>query len=110
MVKVELLYFDGCPSYLLAEGRLRQILAERGLDTGIEMVRVDTDEAARSLRFLGSPTIRIDGTDLFPTGELMDGALGCRMYATPEGLAGAPTAEMIEQALGSAASKPVRDR
>ncbi|MDP9481440.1 MAG: hypothetical protein M3R38_38220 [Actinomycetota bacterium] len=55
MVKVELLYFDGCPSYLLAEGWLRQILAERGLDTGIEMVRVDTDEAARSLRFLGSP-------------------------------------------------------
>lgn len=109
-MRVELLYFDGCPSYLLAEGRLRQILAERGMDAHIEMVRVETDEEARRLRFPGSPTIRVDGTDLFPTGELMDGALGCRVYATPGGLAGAPTQEMIERALGGAASKPVRDR
>ncbi len=92
--------FDGCPSYLLAEERLRQVLAERGLDTDIEMVRVETDEDARRLRFPASPTIRVDGRDLFPTGEERDGALGCRIYATPEGLAGAPTVGMVGQALG----------
>ncbi len=73
------------------------------------MVRVDTDGEARRLRFPGSPTIRIDGRDVFPTGELADGSLGCRVYATPEGLAATPTAEMIEQALGSVAPEPVSD-
>ena len=102
-MRVELLYFEGCPSYLLAEERLRQIISERGLNTDIGMVRVETDEDAHRLRFPGSPTIRVDGRDLFPTGEERDGALSCRIYATPEGLAGAPTVGMIRQALGRGA-------
>jgi hypothetical protein len=96
---VELLYFNGCPSYVVTEERLRQIIAEQGMDTGIEMVRVETDDDAQRLRFPGSPTIRVDGRDLFPTGEVRDGGLGCRIYATPDGLAGAPTLGMIRQAL-----------
>jgi hypothetical protein len=98
-VRVELLYFDGCPSYTAAEERLRHVLREQGLKAHIEMVRVQTDEEARRLRFPGSPTIRVDGRDLFPTGERVEGALGCRIYPTPEGLAGAPTVGMIERAL-----------
>ncbi len=99
-MRVELLYFDGCPSYLVAEERLRRVLREWGLDAHIEMVRVETDEEALRLAFPGSPTIRVDRRDLFPTGERVEGALGCRIYVTPEGLAGAPTIEMIRQALG----------
>lgn len=99
-MKLELLYFDGCPGYRVAEERLRQIVAEQGLDIDVELVRVETDEEARRLRFPGSPTIRGDGLDLFPAGEERDGALGCRLYATPDGLAGAPTVGMIRQALG----------
>ena len=99
-MKVELLYFDGCPSYTVTEARLQYVLAERGLDTGIDLVRVETEEEAHRLRFPGSPTIRVDGRDLFPTGEERDGALGCRIYKTPEGLAGAPTVGMVGQALG----------
>ena len=94
-MRVELLYFDGCPSYMVAEERLRHVVGERGLNARIEMVRVQTDEEAIRLGFPGSPTIRVDGRDLFPTGELVEGALGCRIYATPEGLAGAPTVGMI---------------
>jgi hypothetical protein len=99
-VRIELLYFDGCPSYLVAEERLRNVLRERGLDVYIEMVRVETDEEALRLGFPGSPTIRVDGTDIFPTAEERGGALGCRVYATPQGLAGAPTVGMIGRALG----------
>ncbi len=58
-MNVELLYFDGRPSYLAVEERLRRVLAERGLDTDIEMVRDGTDEEARRFRLLGSSTIRI---------------------------------------------------
>lgn len=101
-MKVELLYFDGCPSYLTAQERLRTILSEQGLDASIAMVKVDSDTEARRLRFPGSPTVRVDGRDLFPT-EDTEGALGCRVYDTPEGLSGAPTLEMLREAIERAA-------
>ena len=46
-----------------------------------------------------SPTVRVDGRDLFPVPEREDWRLGCRVYATPEGLSGSPSAEMLREAL-----------
>lgn len=98
-MKVEVLYFDGCPTYVAAEETLREVLAEEGIEAGVELVAVNTDEEARRLRFPGSPTIRVGGRDLFPAPEREDWRLGCRVYATPEGLRGSPTAGMIREAL-----------
>ena len=98
-MKIEILYFDGCPSYQAAEETLRRVLAERGIGAAVELVAVDTYEEAQRLRFPGSPTIRLDGRDLFPVPDRAGYALGCRMYATPEGLRGSPTAEMFKEAL-----------
>ncbi len=98
-MKVEILYFDGCPTYVAAERAVRDVLAEEGIEAGVELVAVNTDEEAQDLRFPGSPTIRVDGRDLFPTPERAQYALGCRMYATPEGLRGSPTPEMLKDAL-----------
>ena len=96
-MRVEVLYFDGCPTYLEAEKILRDVLSQE--DAEVELVAVNTDEEARKLRFPGSPTIRVDGRDLFPVPERAEYALGCRMYATPEGLKGPPTAEMLREVL-----------
>jgi hypothetical protein len=98
-MKVEVLYFDGCPTYEAAEKTLRDVFADKGLEADVELVAVNTDEEARRLRFPGSPTIRVAGKDLFPTEEREDWRLGCRIYATPEGLRGSPTAEMLKEAL-----------
>ena len=99
-MKVEILYFDGCPTYKTAEKTLRKVLAEERIAAEVELVAVSTDEEAKRLRFPGSPTIRLDGHDLFPAPEREDWRLGCRVYATPEGLLrGSPTAGMIEKAL-----------
>lgn len=98
-MKVEVLYFDGCPTYLEAEKALRGVLEEQGVGAEVELVAVNTDGEAQSLRFPGSPTVRVDGEDLFPVLERAEYALGCRMYATSEGLRGAPTAEMLTEAL-----------
>ncbi len=98
-MKVEVLYFDGCPTYETATKTLRVVLAEEGLEAEVELVAVNSDEEARRLRFPGSPTIRVDGEDLFTTGEREDWGLGCRVYATVEGLKGSPTAEMVRNAL-----------
>ena len=78
---------------------MRGVLAQVDAETEVVLMAVNTDEEARRLRFPGSPTIRVDGEDLFPAPEGAGYALGCRMYATPEGLRGAPTAEMMRAAL-----------
>ena len=98
-MKVEILYFNGCPTYETATKTLRAILAEKGLESDIELVAVNSDAEALRLKFPGSPTIRIDGRDLFPAPEREDWRLGCRVYATPEGLSGSPSAEMLREAL-----------
>ena len=64
----------------------------------IGLTRVETDAEARETRFVGSPTIRLDGEDLFSS-DSGDYALGCRVYSTPEGLRGWPTREMLYDAL-----------
>jgi hypothetical protein len=98
-VDIEILYFDGCPTYQTAEQTLREIIAGEGITAYVGLVAVNTDEDAQRLKFPGSPTIRVDGQDLFPTPERQDYRLGCRMYATPEGLKGSPTAKMLREAI-----------
>ncbi len=98
-MKVEILYFDGCPSYGTAEKILKGVLADEGIEAEVVLVAVNTDEEAQEFRFPGSPTIRVDDQDLFPVPGRAEYALGCRMYSTPEGLRGSPTAEMLKEAL-----------
>src|SRR5215211_3451112 len=90
-MRVEVLYFDGCPTYRVAEKTLRGVLAQEDVEAEVELVAVNSDEEVQRLRFPGSPTIRVDSEDLFPVPERAGYALGCRMYATPEGLRGSPT-------------------
>ena len=96
-MRVELLYFDGCPSWEVAQDRLSEAL--RVLDRGdVEVVRrrVRTAEQAEELGFLGSPTIRVDDADPFASGTEQVG-FACRVYATPAGLSGSPTtAQLLE--------------
>jgi hypothetical protein len=98
-MRIELLYFDGCPTFRSAEEDLRRVLAEEGVEAEVELVEVNSDEEARRLRFAGSPTLRVDGRDPFPVPERGERGLGCRVYATPEGLKGSPTIEMLREAL-----------
>src|SRR5829696_1710672 len=98
-MKVEILYFEGWPAYGTAEKNFTEVLADEGVEAEVELVAVNTDEEARRLRFPGSPTVRVAERDLFPVIEREDWRLGCRVYATPEGLKGSPTAEMLREAL-----------
>src|SRR4051812_22062390 len=63
-MKVELLWWEGCPSTPEAMEDLKQVLREEGLDPeAVDLVEVESDEQAERERFPGSPTIRIDGGD-----------------------------------------------
>lgn len=99
-MKIELLYFEGCPSFCVAESRLREALAEANMSDPIRMIEIKTETEAQYWKFLGSPTIRFDGVDPFEHGEAEYG-LECRVYLTPDGLRGWPTKDMLREAMKS---------
>ncbi|SRR6266566_4078670 len=84
-MRVELLFWAGCASHPAALSDLRAALVETGLDPDAVIVReVRTDGDAQAQRFVGSPTIRIDGRDVQPpVGEPV--GLTCRVYRRRDG-------------------------
>jgi hypothetical protein len=97
-MKIELLYFDGCPSWESGLKNLQAALQEEGITADVEMVKVEGDHDATRLKFLGSPHIRIDGMDLWHEEREMY-SLSCRIYSTPEGIKGFPTVPMLRAQL-----------
>ncbi len=93
---VEVLFFEGCPNYRYALELARNVVARVAPHARVEEVEVrDGDEAVR-LRFLGSPTIHVDGVDIEPEARSRtDYAMSCRLY----GGSGLPPREMVEAAL-----------
>lgn len=53
---------------------------------------------AEELGFIGSPTVLVDGRDPFARGG-EPVAMACRVFRTPDGLAGSPTVEQLVEAL-----------
>ena len=101
-MQARVVYFDGCPCWRTATDRLSHALMLIGQDeVQVDLVEVQSDAAASG--FNGSPTILIDGDDLFPgpfRGPAAGaGGLSCRLYPTSTGLAGAPTVDDLVLAL-----------
>lgn len=99
---VVLQYFKDCPNWRVAGARLVEALSATG-HSGVPISYLEVTSAgqAADVRFAGSPTILIDGRDVFadqPGGV----GLSCRIYATPDGLAGAPTIAQLVAALSRA--------
>jgi hypothetical protein len=97
---IELLYFDGCPNHEALLPHLEQMLRAAKITAKIKLRRIADDTAAQRERFLGSPTVRVDGRDVEPGAEEReDFGLKCRLYRTSAGLRGAPLDEWILDAL-----------
>lgn len=100
---VEVLYFEGCPNHEPAVSLVERIDRELGTDAEVKLVHVPDQEAATRLRFLGSPTVRVDGVDVDPlTTQRSDYALSCRIFTTDHGPAGQPEERWIRDALATA--------
>jgi hypothetical protein len=99
-MKVEFLFWEGCPSYPEARELLESLLARHGLEQPIDVVEVVTQEDAVRLAFPGSPTIRIDDRDVDEAGAHSPPSLTCRVYRLPDGRPSpVPSREQIEEAL-----------
>ena len=98
-LNIELLYFDGCPSYREAWNQILEVLVAEQLEATVRVVPVQTPEQAAELRFPGSPTIRINGTDLEPVEET--GAMACRVYRENDGK-GWPSTALLKRRIREA--------
>jgi len=98
-VDLTLLYFDGCPNWEVTDSHLR-VLAEEFPHMVITRVLVESPEEADRVGFRGSPSVLLDGTDPF-SDQAAPAGLSCRVYRTPDGLAGSPTLEQLREALSA---------
>lgn len=112
---IEVLYFEGCPHHEAFLPHLRELLTAHGITAEVTLVQIETDEEAQENRFLGSPTVRVDGHDVEPAtaerehrdSHVNQGrdsashyAMQCRMYPSADGIAsGFPRDQWILDAL-----------
>lgn len=98
--RIELLFWEGCPSHPEARALLEEVLESRGIAATVELREVKTDEDAARLRFPGSPTVRVSGRDVDLAGADGPPALTCRIYHLPDGrVSPVPSREQLEEAL-----------
>ena len=64
--RIEVLLSPGCIHAEEAVFLVKNTVAELRLEAEVHEIMVETEEKARELRFLGSPSIRLDGRDIEP--------------------------------------------
>jgi len=96
-MKIELLYVASCPGHAVALERLRATLSAAMVHTPVNEVLVSDAATAQSLKFPGSPTIRINGEDVEPHSErVAPYGLMCRLYSDGSG---APSEQRLRLAI-----------
>ena len=103
MKQIDILYFDACPGWQAAVERVWQVVDEGGLRDRVVVraLPIETESEARIHRFVGSPTVRVDGQDVDPAaGALTSYGLQCRLYSHGGRVEGLPPVDLIRAALG----------
>ena len=101
-VTIEIFYFDGCPNHEKLLTHLPQLLEHEGITAEIVLRNIPDANRAVKERFLGSPTVRLDGRDVDPGArQRTDYGLKCRLYHTTTGLSGLPPDQWILDAIAA---------
>ena len=99
-MKIEVLYFEGCPNHAPALEMVREALNSLGRQDQIHEVEVRTRAEAETVKFVGSPSIRINGSDIEPWARTAKGfGLSCRTYVNGSRHSGVPSRELIRRAI-----------
>src|SRR6266851_1419063 len=102
-MKIEILYFDGCPNHKPAAERVRQLLREEDVSAAVLEVNVSDASIAQRVGFLGSPSVRVNGLDVEPEARTArEYGLMCRTYSVDGRREGLPSREILRQAIREA--------
>jgi hypothetical protein len=105
-MKVEVLYIEGCPNHRPALERVVSVLQESAVFVAVTEIPVASVEQAKTLGFLGSPTIRINGSDVESEAEgQSEFSYSCRTYTEQGKLSGVPSQDLIRRAIHHALRK-----
>jgi hypothetical protein len=63
-MNIQVVYFEGCPNHAPTVALVKQVVAKLGMEVQVEEVEVASPEEAVSRRFLGSPTVLVNGSIL----------------------------------------------
>ncbi len=97
---IEILYFEGCPNYEPTLNRVKQILKDLGMKQKVLEVIITTPKMAESFRFLGSPTVLVNGLDVEPSARNSNQiGFGNRTYPSGDRRVGIPSEEMVRAAI-----------
>jgi len=99
-MKIELLYFEGCPNHVPAMDILRETLKSLGRRDEIHEIEVCAQAEAEAIRFVGSPSIRINGSDIEPWARTATSfGLSCRTYVDRSRRGGVPSRDLLRRAI-----------
>lgn len=99
-MKVEVLFLEGCPNHAPTTALVREALQLRGVTAEVTEVEIFSAQQAAELRFLGSPTVRINGTDIEPEARKSTAyAFGCRTYTDQGARSGTPSRVTLMRAI-----------
>jgi protein-disulfide isomerase len=104
-MRLQILHVPDCPGAEALDSRLGPLLAIRPDIQATRQV-VTTQDNARRLGMTGSPTILVNGADLFARPGQQP-SLSCRLYPDEHGHPGpAPTVAQLREAIWHLGSKP----
>ncbi len=92
-MKIEVLYIEGCPHVSTTIDAVKKAMDQHAFTCPIIETKVEDQGMAVSIRFLGSPTIRINGLDIEPSARqrTLFGMM-CRTYDCGGGV---PSGDLI---------------
>ena len=74
-------YFEGCPHSKATLGNLKRVVTELGIPGDqIEVVLVHDPAEAERLSFAGSPSVLVDGVDIYTGQPPADPGFSCRVF------------------------------
>ena len=104
---VEVLVTPDCPHRDAAIALVRRVSAPLAGQVEVRVIQIPDQPAAEQLRFVGSPSIRVNGRDIEPGAELSyEFVHGCRLYQGAHSLHGLPEEDWLRHALRNAEVQP----
>ena len=98
-MRIEVFYIGGCPNHEPTVERVKAMLMDLGVAGEVVESAVNDPATASALRFLGSPTVQVNGVDVEPSARTSNQfGFMCRTYLNGPRQEGIPSRALIREA------------
>lgn len=97
--KIEFLFFQGCPNSKPTYQNLLEALKELNINIPINSIDVKDLEIAQKVKFMGSPSIYVNGIDIYTSKAPDQISYSCRTFNIGGNISGVIPKEFIKEKL-----------